>query len=287
MFLALIASVSLHLAAAGAALPAGSGSARANTTPNSSWQQVSARDSASYDEDAERELLEKANADRTRAGLPPLRMDDGLVRAARAHAAEMAAQKHISHQFSGEPSLINRIAAVSDLHLERAGENVAEAANADDAHEALMASPPHRDNLLSANFNVVGIGVFRSGHVIYVAQDFGTSMAMYSAQQAAQMVAAAIEQSRMRAHLLQLELVDHVGVQSSACAMATADSLHAATPDPGVYMLRYTTMAPQAIPSEASEVISKRAMRSFAVGACYARTHNYPNGAYWVVVEFY
>jgi hypothetical protein len=52
-------------------------------------------------------------------------------------------------------------------------------------------------------------------------------------------------------------------------------------------MLRYTTMSPQAIPPEASEVIGKHAMKSFAVGACYARTRNYPNGAYWVVVEFY
>lgn len=289
MFLALIASVSLHLAAAGVALPAaGSGpAAAANTVPNSSWQQVSPYASPNYDDAAERELLEKANADRTRVGLAPLKMDDGLVRAARAHAAEMAAQKHISHQFSGEPSLINRIAAASDLHLERAGENVAVAANADEAHEALMSSPPHRDNLLSPKFNVAGIGVFRQGHVIYVAQDFGTSITTYSPQQAVEMVSGAIEQLRVQGRLPRLQQVEDGGMRSSACDMAKADSLRAATPEPGTYMLRYTTMAPQEVPSEASEVIAKHAMRSFAVGTCYARTRNYPNGAYWVVVEFY
>jgi len=289
MFMALIASVSLHLAAAGAALPSSGAPlpAAANTVPNSSWQQVSPYDSPNYDDAAERELLDKANADRARAGLPPLKMDAGLVRAARAHAAEMAAQKSISHQFSGEPSLINRIAAVSDLHLEQAGENVAVAANADDAHEALMASPPHRDNLLSPKFNVVGIGVFRQGHVIYVAQDFGMSMTTYSAEQAVEMVSGAIEQLRMQTRSPQLQQVNEIGMQSSACAMAKADSLRAATPDPTTYLLRYTTMAPQSIPSEASEVIAKRSMRSFAVGTCYSRTQKYPNGAYWVVVEFY
>ena len=289
MFMALIASVSLHLAAAGAALPSSGAPlpAAANTVPNSSWQQVSPYDSPNYDDAAERELLEKANADRARAGLPPLKIDDGLVRAARAHAAEMAVQKSISHQFPGEPSLIDRIAAVSDLHLERAGENVAVASDPDDAHDALMASPPHRDNLLSPKFNVAGIGVFRQGHVIYVTQDFGMSMATYSSQQAVEMISSALEQMRMQARLPQLQQVNDIGMQSNACAMANADSLRAATTDPGTYLLRYTTMAPQTIPTEASEVIANHAMRSFAVGTCYARTQHYPNGAYWVVVEFY
>src|SRR5207248_10122702 len=130
MFLALIAAIPLHLAAAGAAVPAA-----ADTAPNSSWQQVSPSDSPNYDSQAERNLLEKANSDRARAGLPVLKMDAGLVRAARAHAAEMAAQKHISHQFSGEPSPSDRIAALSSLHLERTGENVAVAPNVDRSEE--------------------------------------------------------------------------------------------------------------------------------------------------------
>src|SRR3954453_12277671 len=134
MFLALIAAIPLHLAATGAALPA----AAADTALNSSWQQVSPYDSPNYDSQAEHELLDKAISDRARAGLPPLKMNESLVRAARAHAAMMAAQKHISHQFSGEPSPSDRIAAVSSLHLQRTGENVAVAPNVEDAHDALM-----------------------------------------------------------------------------------------------------------------------------------------------------
>jgi uncharacterized protein YkwD len=170
MFWASIISISLQLAAAlPPAKPAADALSRAA-------QQVSSREVAnSYDSQAEKQLLDLANADRSRAGLPPLKMDDGLVRAARAHAAEMASERQLSHQFSGEMALNQRIAAVSTIHLDRSGENVAVAASAHEAHAALMSSPPHRENLLSRNFNVAGIGVFRSGNSIYVAQDFGSS----------------------------------------------------------------------------------------------------------------
>jgi uncharacterized protein YkwD len=283
MFLALIAAIPLHLAAAGIALPA----AAADTDPNSSWQQVSPYDSPNYDSQAEHELLNKANSDRARAGLPPLKVDAGLIRAARAHAAEMAAQKHISHQFSGEPSPSDRVAALSSLHLERTGENVAVAPNIDDAHDALMASPPHRDNLLSPKFNVAGFGVFRQGHMLYVAQDFGLSIATYSVQQAQELVSTSVEKLRAQSKMPKLQRVSDSGLQSSACAMAKADSLSAASPPPGAYMLRYTSMKPDSLPADISKVIARRGLRTYSAGTCYARTQRYPSGAYWVVLVFY
>lgn len=283
MFLALIAAIPLHLAAAGAALPA----AAANTSPNSSWQQVSPYDAPDFDSEAERELLDKANADRAKADLPPLKMDEGLVRAARAHAAVMAAQKHISHQFSGEPSPGDRIAVVPNLHLRLIGENVAVAPNVEDAHDALMASAPHRDNLVSSKFNVAGFGVFRQGHVIYVAQDFGLSVATYSLQEARELVSASVEKLREQAKMPQLKRVNDSDVQSGACAMAKADSLSATRPAPGSYTLRYTSMQPDSLPAEISKVISHRGLRTYSAGTCYARTKRYPSGAYWVVLEFY
>jgi len=283
MFLALIASIHLQLAVAGTALPV----AAADNTPNTSWHQVSPYDTPNFDAQAERELLEKANVERARAGLPSLKMDAGLVQAARAHAAVMAAQKHISHQFSGEPSLTARIAADSDLHLEGEGENVAMAGNVEDAHDALMASPPHRDNLLSPKFNMAGFGVFRQGHILYVAQDFGLSMATYSVQQAQALVSDSVEQLRAQAKMPRLQRINDGDVQLSACAMAQADSLGAASPEPGTYMLRYTSMKPELLPAEASQVIAQRGLHTYSAGACYERTQRYPSGAYWVVLVFY
>lgn len=259
----------------------------ADTAPKSTWQQVSPSDKPVIDADAEQQLLDMANAERTRLGLSPLKLDDGLLKAARVHAVAMALQEQISHQFSGEPSLTQRIAANSDLRLDREGENVAVATTADDAHRALMASPPHRDNLLNANFNVAGIAVYRRNNRIYVAQDFGDSLPSYSVKQAQELVEASIEQLRAQANMPKLERTSSSGAASTACAMAQADSLSAATPPPGAYMLRYTSMIPGSIPSTISKVISQRGLHTYSAGTCYARTQKYPNGAYWVVLVFY
>jgi len=282
MFLVFITAISLHLAP-GAALP----SAAPDTAPQSSWQQVAPDSAPAFEIDAERQLLELANADRARAGLTPLKMDDGLVRAARAHAAKMAAQDQLSHQFSGEPALGERISANSSLHLDREGENVASAPDPEDAHRALMSSPPHRDNLLSPKFNVAGIGVVRKGVKIYVAQDFGDSIATVSIQKAEELVAESVEQLRSQAHMPRLARVSNGSTQASACAMAQADSLSAAVPPSGAYTLRYTSMQPEQLPSNISKVIAQSGLKTYSAGTCYARTQKYPNGAYWVVLIFY
>ena len=284
MFWPLITAISLHLAA-GAATP--NPAAAANIAPQSSWQQVAPDSAPAFDNEAERQLLALANADRARAGLAPLKMDDGLVRAARQHATQMAALDQLSHQFSGEPSLTQRISAVSNLHLDREGENVAMAPDATGAHHALMASPAHRDNLLSPNFNVAGIGVVRKGARIFVAQDFGNSVATVSVERAEELVEASVEQLRAQANMPRLARVSNGTTQASACAMAQADSLSAAAPPSGAYMLRYTSMQPEKLPSNISKVIAQRGLKTFSAGTCYARSAKYPNGAYWVVLLFY
>ena len=283
MFWALI----LVLLSALSASAANSAEAAADTAPHSSWQQVSPYDRPSYDTTAEKQLLEMANADRARAGRSPLKMDEGLVKAARAHAAEMASRKELSHQFSGEPALTQRISANSALHLDREGENVAIATTADDAHQALMASPPHRDNLLSPSFNIAGIGVFRKDNRIYVAQDFGDSLPSYSVKQAQELVAESVEQLRAQAKMPRLQRASNNSANASACAMAQSDSLTAAAPPSGAYMLRYTSMQPETLPSAISKVISQRGLHTYSAGTCYARTQKYPGGAYWVALMFY
>jgi uncharacterized protein YkwD len=281
MFRALIIVLASSLGAFAAAPEA------ADTAPHSSWQQVSPYEGMSYDLNAEHQLLEMANADRARAGLAPLKMDSGLVKAARAHAAEMASRKELSHQLSGEPSLMQRISANSALHLDREGENVALATTADDAHQALMASPPHRNNLLNPTFNVAGIGVFRKDSSIYVAQDFGDSLPSYSVKQAQVLVATSVEQLRAQARLPRLQRASSSNADASACAMAQADSLSGAAPPAGTYVLRYTSMQPEILPSAISKVISQRGLHAYSAGTCYARTQKYPGGAYWVVLVFY
>src|SRR5713226_10496168 len=136
-------------------------------TPNSNSATGS---SSGEDSAAENELLASANKSRELAGVPPLRMDESLREAAKAHARRMVESERLEHQLSGEPSLLERIALVDPLvsppkgalKIDRAGENIAYAPCAPDAHETLMRSPPHRENLLDRGFNVAGVAAFWS-----------------------------------------------------------------------------------------------------------------------------
>ena len=160
---------------------------------------------AGADAEAERQLFDMANEERAKAGLSPLQMDAGLTEAARQHAAALAAGKQLSHQFPGEPPLTERLAASTELHLERGGENVASAPSVDQVHESLMLSPPHRENLLNAAYNVAGFGVVRSGHTLYVTQDFAEGGVVVSRPRAERKSAASLADLRAQHNLPALQ----------------------------------------------------------------------------------
>lgn len=242
--------------------------------------------SPSYDAEAERQLLEMANRDRAKAGLPPLQKDEGLAKAARAHATAMAAQKKLSHQLSGEPKLLHRVVATTKTQFDRTGENVAFAGSVDQAHDSLMHSPPHRANLLNAGYNVAGFSVVRSGSLLYVTQDFGHSLTTYSDEEAEVLVGRSVDRMRAQSRVPGLQRMDGKEAATTACAMAEADSLRAPAPR-ARQVLRYTTSQPQIIPESASRAVQNRSVTSFAVGSCYARTPTYPTGMYWVAILFY
>ena len=236
--------------------------------------------------DAENQLLSLANQVRAEAGVPPLQWDEGLTRAAREHAATMAAQQQLSHQFSGEASVHQRLTAATPLHLDRAGENVAYAATVEEVHDNLMHSPPHRENLLNPAYNVAGFGVVRSGDSLYVVQDFGHGSQINSSQQSENMVAQNVMRVREKSNGSRLQRLDGSSTRVAACSMAQADSLNVSS-NPGQYFLRYTSTQPETLPGSAAKTIADRGLRAFAVGACYARTASYPGGVYWIAVVFY
>jgi uncharacterized protein YkwD len=249
----------------------------------SAQQQPSPNNSSPYDVEAEHELFDLANQARAQAGVAPLQMNDGLTQAARAHAAAMSGQQQLSHQFAGEPSLAQRLAANCTLHLDQAGENVAFASSVEQAQQGLMHSPPHRENLLNPSYNVAGFGVVRAGLSLYVAQDFGHSLPAYSPRQAGGLVSGSIARLRRDANLPQLQWRDSDAAQTAACSMARADSLKTVAAR-GSYIVRYTTAQPETLPEAAAKAIEDRAIHTFSVGTCYARTNSYPNGVYWVTL---
>ncbi len=240
-----------------------------------------------YDSEAEQVLLQLANQSRRQAGAPQLTLDAGLTQAARKHAEAMFAARQLSHQFEGEPSLPQRLASATLTQLDREAENVALDFDPEHGHEHLMQSPPHRANLLNAAYNVVGLGVIRSGDRLYIVQDFGHALPNYSMAEVKEQIAAALAQARMQARQPALARRDLQNSDDAACSMAQADRL-GTTPIQQLAqrytVLTYTSLHPEALPLNGIQAIASRNLRSFSVGVCYARTATYPTGVYWVVL---
>ena len=240
-----------------------------------------------YDFQVEEQLLAFANQSRRQAGAPPLKVDDGLSQAARIHAQAMLEARRLSHQFDGEPALPQRLAATTNLQLEQEGENVALDYDAEHGHEHLMMSAPHRANLLNPAYNVVGLGVVRNGDRLYIVQDFGSALPKYSSAEVKDRVAIAVNQTRRGVRRSGLQRRDWLGADDAACSMAAADRL-GTTPVRRLAetynVLSFTSLHPEALPAEAGRVVVGRNLHSYSVGACYARTHSYPTGTYWIVL---
>src|SRR5579863_121652 len=240
-----------------------------------------------YDPEAEQQLLDLANQARAQAGAPRLTLDAGMSHAARVHAQAMFAERQLSHQFEGEPSLPQRLGSATHTTLDQEGENVALDADAAQAEQHLMMSPPHRANLLNPAYNVVGLGVVRSGDRLYIVQDFGHALPNYSVAEIKDRIAATVAEARHQANQPALARSDLPTADDAACSMAQADKL-------GTFpvhqlaqrytVLTYTSLHPETLPASAERTLADRTLHGFSVGTCYARTQTYPTGAYWIVL---
>jgi uncharacterized protein YkwD len=241
-----------------------------------------------YDPEAEQQLLDLANQARAQAGAPRLTLDTGMSHAARAHAEAMFTARQLSHQFEGEPSLPQRLGAATPTLLDQEGENVALDADAANGHQHLMLSPPHRANLLNPAYNVIGLGVVRSGDRLYIVQDFGHALPNYSPADLKDRIAATVAQARHQANQPALARSDVPTADDAACSMAQADKLGTSPVHQLAQqytVLTYTSLHPETLPANASHALASHNLRSFSVGTCYARTATYPTGVYWVVLS--
>jgi uncharacterized protein YkwD len=117
-------------------------------------------------------MLNLVNKERTTHGLKPLKINDELREVARQHSYEMFKLSYFDHvsPVSGTP--FDRIDSAKIRYI-TAGENIAYAPSVDIAHDGLMNSPKHRDNILSKSYSQVGIGIISAGNWgIMFTQDF-------------------------------------------------------------------------------------------------------------------
>jgi uncharacterized protein YkwD len=107
---------------------------------------------------AEQRLLASVNRDRAAAGLPVLLWDDAVAAVARSYSEEMRTTRVVAHISSTTGSAADRVRAAG-IDTRIVLENVARAYGLNEAHQALMNSPGHRANLMSAAATHVGMGV--------------------------------------------------------------------------------------------------------------------------------
>lgn len=127
----------------------------------------------------QKKLIELTNKERQEKGLPALVENEALDKAAQLKAQNMFTENYWAH-FAPSGKTPWDFILGSGYRFTFAGENLAKNFySSDEVVSAWMASPTHRDNLLSANYKDIGIAVVEGNlngqKTALVVQEFGTT----------------------------------------------------------------------------------------------------------------
>jgi hypothetical protein len=242
-----------------------------------------------FDEAGAEQLVRLINQERAGRGLPPLAVDQGLTEAARKHTQLMVEHKAVSHQFDGEPPMEVRFAD-ENLRSDQQAENIDLSRDVASSHKGLMHSAAHRANILSSNYNAVGVAVLRSGDHVYVTEDFARRLKSYSEPEADAILQRAVENYATSNGMPAPVRKPQSQLRNLACDMARNDSLQSQKVRdlPGVQAVAaWTTAVPGNLSSDAKELLSHPMSSGYSLGACFAPSVSQPGGIYWVVMVVY
>ena len=112
-------------------------------------------------------VIELTNVERSKLGLPALKVNPNLDTAAQNHSRNMADQDFFSHTGKDGSSPTNRVQSIGYNGV--AGENIAAgSATPEDVLAQWMNSPGHRANILNADYQEIGVGYY------FLANDTGS-----------------------------------------------------------------------------------------------------------------
>ncbi len=124
-------------------------------------------------EDAREELLEYINEAREDHGLDPVEISDELNDLAQDHSDDMAENNFFGHiNLDGETPNDRRLEAGINTGV---SENIAKDVDIIFAHEGLMRSASHRQNILTPEWERVGLGIVEEYGYIYITEEFSTN----------------------------------------------------------------------------------------------------------------
>lgn len=115
------------------------------------------------DQQSEKTMFKLINKERASRGIKPLVFDERLTKAAEDYGKEMFINGFFSHFSKVDNSSPAERLKRKQIDFFVTGENLAFAPDVQIAHNGLMNSQGHRENILSSQFNRVGVGVVDGG----------------------------------------------------------------------------------------------------------------------------
>ncbi|MNI73138.1 Cysteine-rich secretory protein family protein [compost metagenome] len=140
------------------ATPVPTATAKPVTTPAPTAKPAATAATASTQATYVKQIVDLVNKERTAAGLSPVSALDSLNKVAAAKATDMRTNNYFSHTSPTYGSPFDMMATFG-ITYRAAGENIAMGQKSpQEVMTAWMNSEGHRANILSANFNYIGVG---------------------------------------------------------------------------------------------------------------------------------
>jgi uncharacterized protein YkwD len=235
---------------------------------------------------AEKQLFDLVNHEREKAKLSKLEWSDRLAQAALAHSKLLAENRDLSHQFSGEPNLQERVGAIG-LRFNSVAENVAAAPDVNTAHAALMKSPGHRANILHQDYNAIGISIVERDHELYVTQDFAHTLVSYTERQFRDAIVSGFNHARRTRGLPPVDIIVDARLKKAACSQDMNTNRLIQNIPGATGLLVFSQSEIGALPDDLKKFTADKAVERMNIGVCLQTGGKTGFSKFWVVAAFF
>jgi uncharacterized protein YkwD len=205
-------------------------------------------------------VMDLANEARAAEKLPPLKWDEALASAARAHSLKMSGEGALSHRYGGEQDVPERTAAAG-AHFNLVEENIAIGHSPKEVHDEWMKSQMHHDNMMNPKVDRIGVGLVSARGVLYATADYSAAVQNLDAGQEEAKVAVLLKAKG-------LTLLDKAEDARKYCALE--DGAPAGTPAgmKPLFLMRWQASDLTRLPDQLETKIATGRYKQAVVGAC-------------------